>query len=178
VLMIAVGGGGAWAYQAGLLDPWLPGLAKRQVLAESTPPQDSSMAGDTTAALVANDSLEAGDSAFARPVPPPVVEAPEPESPSTRQAQRPPPTNRSRPAEREPEPVPPQVGFLRVLAEPYGDVFVDDRFVGTVPVVDYELSPGKHAVKITRDGCRDIVDTVTVAAGQRAVVNRVFRCES
>jgi len=69
------------------------------------------------------------------------------------------------------------LGSLRVGSNLYGSVYVDDVYVGVTPM-DHDLPPGSHVVKITRDGCQDIVETVNISLGQRSIVNKIFRCGS
>jgi hypothetical protein len=45
-------------------------------------------------------------------------------------------------------------------------VFVDGREVGQTPVVEFDVSPGLHTVRVERPGFRTVTERVTVTAGQ------------
>jgi hypothetical protein len=71
-----------------------------------------------------------------------------------------------RPGFRPPAPPPPVQGFLTINTEPPSTVFVDGREVGQTPVVEFDVSPGPHTVRVERPGFRTVTERVTVTAGQ------------
>jgi serine/threonine protein kinase len=73
-----------------------------------------------------------------------------------------------------PVPPPPTVGFLTVNAVPYGTVSIDGVEVGDTPLVGHELPPGPHVVRITREGFRPEVSTVTITLGNEVRLSRTL----
>jgi serine/threonine-protein kinase len=71
-------------------------------------------------------------------------------------------------------PVPAKVGYVTVNAVPYGTVSIDGVEVGDTPVVGHELPPGQHTVRITREGFRPEVATVTITAGNEVRLSRTL----
>jgi hypothetical protein len=66
------------------------------------------------------------------------------------------------------------VGYLTVNAVPYGSVSIDSVEVGDTPIVGRELPPGQHSVRITREGYRPEVVTVTITAGNEVRLSRTL----
>jgi hypothetical protein len=66
------------------------------------------------------------------------------------------------------------VGFLTVNAVPYGTVSIDGVEVGDTPLVGHELPPGPHVVRITREGFRPEVSTVTITLGNEVRLSRTL----
>lgn len=64
-----------------------------------------------------------------------------------------------------PPPALPAFGFLTINSDPFGTVYVDGVEVGDVPVVNQQLTPGRHIVEIRREGFHTAVDTIDVVAG-------------
>ncbi len=64
---------------------------------------------------------------------------------------------------------PPQVdpGRLSVNATPWGNVFLDGRAVGQTPLVDLELPPGRHRLRIVRPGFEPYEQDLEIASGDR-----------
>jgi predicted Ser/Thr protein kinase len=67
-----------------------------------------------------------------------------------------------------PQPEQPQVGSITISAEPFASLFVDDVFINETPVFAHSLSPGRHVIRISRPGCQEKIDTLTVEAGREA----------
>jgi serine/threonine-protein kinase len=66
-----------------------------------------------------------------------------------------------------PPPVPPPAaaqGFITVDADPAGTVFIDGREVGSTPVVEHGVSPGRHTIRVDRAGFKSKSETVDVSA--------------
>ncbi len=55
-------------------------------------------------------------------------------------------------------------GFITVDADPAGTVFIDGREVGSTPVVEYGVSPGRHTIRVDRAGFKSKSETVDVSA--------------
>ncbi len=175
VLLLGGGAGGVWAWQEGMLDRWLPpGQVEQQLSSASPSPVGAQpVSSDTTAGSVEGDGQPDSSVTTTPPNPAPV----QAQTPPPQPVRQDPAVERGptpRPVQPEPDPVP-QFGSLRVGSDLYGSVYVDNVYVGLTPV-DHNLPPGNHEVKITRDGCQDIVETVTISLGRRSIVNKVFRC--
>ncbi|MCZ6761261.1 MAG: protein kinase [Gemmatimonadetes bacterium] len=69
-----------------------------------------------------------------------------------------PPRQQPRPQQR----AAPTTGFITISATPFGTASVDGIEIGDTPVVRYEVSPGRHIVRIEREGFQTAVDTVNV----------------
>ncbi|HEY3220150.1 MAG TPA: protein kinase [Gemmatimonadales bacterium] len=105
------------------------------------------------------------------PAPPPVAASVE----TVRVATPPPPTaprrggdtRRQAPPPANPPPAPPAAaaqGFITVNSIPPGEVFIDGRDVGPTPVVEFSVSPGRHAIRVERPGYKTRSETVDVQA--------------
>jgi hypothetical protein len=55
-------------------------------------------------------------------------------------------------------------GHLTIDAEPFGEVYIDNVDVGQTPVIEYEVKPGSHAVRIERPGFKTVNVSVAVDA--------------
>jgi serine/threonine-protein kinase len=115
---------------------------------------------------IAGMGAPAGDPAAAAATPPddepaPVIEAPVPAAPGEPEPERPPD---AAPAER---PAPPEpTGQLTVAVEPWAEVFVDGRAVGTTPLgAPLALSAGAHSVMLRNPEFPEHVARVVVPAG-------------
>jgi hypothetical protein len=56
-------------------------------------------------------------------------------------------------------------GFITVNANPYGKVYIDGVDIGDTPVVKSAVTPGKHTIRVQREGYKPASETVTVDAG-------------
>ncbi|HET7790107.1 MAG TPA: protein kinase [Gemmatimonadales bacterium] len=56
-------------------------------------------------------------------------------------------------------------GFISVNADPYGEVIVDGVDHGATPLIGFALAPGKHTIKVQREGYKTVTETVQVDAG-------------
>jgi serine/threonine-protein kinase len=71
----------------------------------------------------------------------------------------------------------PTTGRITIDAEPWGRVYIDGVHIDDTPVGNHELAAGLHVIRIERDGCQSIVDTVTVSPGNTPVrVKKFFVC--
>lgn len=57
-------------------------------------------------------------------------------------------------------------GKLTVNANPWGQVFVDDRLIGNTPRANIELSAGTHTLRVSRQGFESVTRSVTIKAGE------------
>jgi serine/threonine-protein kinase len=75
------------------------------------------------------------------------------------------PPRRERPRQAAPPPVPAVAqGFITVNSDPPGTVFIDNRDVGSTPVVEYTVPAGRHAIRVERPGFKSRSETVDVGA--------------
>ncbi|HYK82348.1 MAG TPA: protein kinase [Gemmatimonadales bacterium] len=56
-------------------------------------------------------------------------------------------------------------GFITVNANPYGEAYIDGVDAGPTPVVRWPVKPGRHTIRIQREGYKTISDAVQVDAG-------------
>jgi hypothetical protein len=76
-----------------------------------------------------------------------------------------------------PDPAPvPAVGYVTVNADPYGTVSIDGVDIGDTPVVRHGLAPGRHLIRISREGCRPIEENVAITAGNTERLNKTLVC--
>jgi hypothetical protein len=71
---------------------------------------------------------------------------------------------RAKPQAAPPPPAPAPRGLLTIDAEPFGEVYIDDVDVGQTPVIEYQVKPGSHKVRIERAGFKTVTDNVLVNA--------------
>ncbi|MGH7567795.1 MAG: protein kinase domain-containing protein [Gemmatimonadales bacterium] len=57
-------------------------------------------------------------------------------------------------------------GFVVVNATPWAELYVDGRLVGNTPMVNLELPPGTHQLRLVRDGFEPYERLVLVTSGQ------------
>jgi PEGA domain len=60
-----------------------------------------------------------------------------------------------------------QPALVSVSSWPWGSVSVDGKPVGDTPLLDLQVSPGTHELRIERPGFEPVERIVTVTAGQR-----------
>jgi serine/threonine-protein kinase len=67
-----------------------------------------------------------------------------------------------------PPPVPPPAaaaqGTITIVADPYGQVFIDGTDMGQSPVIDAPVPVGRHTIRIERAGYKTLNETVQVTA--------------
>jgi len=64
-----------------------------------------------------------------------------------------------------PAPVEQAQGFITVNANPYGEVYIDGVDAGPTPVVRWPVKPGRHTIRVQREGYKTASDVVQVDAG-------------
>nr|VFK08373.1 MAG: Formylglycine-generating enzyme, required for sulfatase activity, contains SUMF1/FGE domain [Candidatus Kentron sp. LPFa]VFK25027.1 MAG: Formylglycine-generating enzyme, required for sulfatase activity, contains SUMF1/FGE domain [Candidatus Kentron sp. LPFa] len=57
---------------------------------------------------------------------------------------------------------------------PEGKLYIDQEFVGASSPLPYPLSPGKHRIKVTKDGDRSLETVIHVAAGEKHRLHALF----
>jgi len=65
-------------------------------------------------------------------------------------------------------------GAVSVNAQPWGQVYIDDRFVGTTPMIGVTVAAGRHRVRVTHDGFAPATRTVLVPAGGRVRITDII----
>ncbi len=65
----------------------------------------------------------------------------------------------------------PATGTIKFIVSEDVDVFVGGQFVSPSRRRNYTIAPGKHLVKLVKDGFVPIENTVTVTAGKASVIN-------
>ena len=67
-------------------------------------------------------------------------------------------------------------GALSLTSSPsYAEIYVDGIFRGVTPAVVEQLAPGRHYVRLVRDGYRSYGDLATVVAGRELAVNGTMK---
>jgi serine/threonine protein kinase len=122
---------------------------------------------------------EAPPQASLPPAPPPIAVPVE----TVRVASNPPPAprrgtdNRRRAA---PPPAPPPApavagGLVSVNSNPPGELFIDGRDLGSVPVIEEPVSAGRHTIRVERAGFKTKTETIDVPAN--TTVRRTYVLE-
>ena len=142
VALLAVGGGvGYWLTRPGPVSPTEPAI--------DTTATETAPAGPVAQVELPPDTT------------PPATREPEP--------QRQEPPRRQEPVVRQPAvttPALPTTGLLLIDAQPFGTVIVDDVELGDTPLINHEVSAGRHIIRVVREGYEPVIDTVSVTAGQ------------
>lgn len=100
------------------------------------------------------------------PAPAPAAAA---ESPATRTSPTAPPATAATTAPVATVPTAPvaqQPARLSINAVPWGQVYVDDVFIGNTPRVNVDLAPGERRIRVVRDGYEPFASTITVSPGE------------
>lgn len=58
------------------------------------------------------------------------------------------------------------VGVLRLAANPWAEVFVDGKKVGTTPLVSYKLAAGSHRLKLVNPDCSPVNRVIKIEPGR------------
>jgi serine/threonine protein kinase len=69
-----------------------------------------------------------------------------------------------------------RVGWITIDTDPYGQVFIDDVAIDDTPVFEFEIEVGEHVIRVVNDRCQQLVDTVTVVAGDVMRVIKALIC--
>jgi serine/threonine-protein kinase len=175
-LLVAVSGGAAWLGISSI--PAAP-ASREPVVSAPAPPAPASASRDTFVAATPD------------PLPPPSA-TPEPvraAPPAPVRTTRPPVTSRAPVVKRSappPPPAPPPVrvdqpslepGLLSVNAIPWGSVYLDGQPIGNTPQIDRTVAPGRHRLRVERDGYRPYDRMVDMASGQRLRITDIALVE-
>jgi hypothetical protein len=95
-----------------------------------------------------------------------VAPAPEPVPPAPARAGPAPQISRRARPERERAP-----GFLNVSADPWAEVVIDGRKVGTTPLRSVRLSPGSHQVRLTHPARRPVQKAIVISSGHTELLD-------
>ena len=60
-------------------------------------------------------------------------------------------------------------------APPFAEVIVDGRFMGTTPVKDKELAPGRHKLQITHRSFPPVDTVIVLGPGEKSLRFRLFK---
>jgi serine/threonine-protein kinase len=66
-------------------------------------------------------------------------------------------------------------GFISVNSNPPGTLFIDGRDMGSVPVIEEPVSPGRHTIRVERAGFKTKTETIDVPAN--TTVRRTYVLE-
>ena len=168
--LVVVGGGtGYWAWQGGYLEQleFLPSPDASTVAPGQQP--DSATAADSISAVAAAAALAARDSAQRDSIARLTARNEELAAEQDRAARQ-----RTPPRQTRPQPVPqPQYGAITVdVVGDFGTVYIDGVKISTTPILRHRVTAGRHVIQISKQGCRNQIDTVMVAVGE-TVVRRV-----
>ena len=68
-------------------------------------------------------------------------------------------------------------GLLSVNAIPWGSVYLDGQPIGNTPQIDRTVAPGRHRLRVERDGYRPYDRMIDVAPGQRLRITDIALAE-
>ncbi|HYS00258.1 MAG TPA: protein kinase [Gemmatimonadales bacterium] len=68
-------------------------------------------------------------------------------------------------------------GLLSVNAIPWGSVYLDGQPIGNTPQIDRTVGPGRHRLRVERDGYRPYDRMIDVAPGQRLRITDIALVE-
>jgi len=73
---------------------------------------------------------------------------------------------------------PPIRSYLTVTTRPWTEVFLDGRWVRHTPMMNYEVTPGAHTIRLVNEeaGVDDTIE-IAVEAGERLFVRRIYEEE-
>ena len=170
-LLVALGGGAAWLGISSI--PASP--AGREPIASAPAPAPSAPSVPPSAS---DDTFEP-----AAPDPAP----PSSPTPAPVRTTRPAVTTRA-PVVKRPAPPPPppparvdqrnlEPGLLSVNAIPWGSVYLDGQPIGNTPQIDRTVAPGRHRLRVEREGYRPYDRVIDVASGQRLRITDIALVE-
>jgi len=164
-LLVALGGGAAWLGISSI--PASP--ASREPVASA--PAPASASSDT----FAPPRLEAAPPPSPTPPPPPARPTRPTvttRAPVVQRRAAPPPSAPSPVEQRYVEP-----GLLSVNAIPWGSVYLDGQAIGNTPQIDRTVGPGRHRLRVEREGYRPYDRMIDVASGQRLRITDIALVE-
>ena len=128
--------------------------------------------------LALGNKSEAPPQATQPPAPPPVVPI-SLDTVSVATQPAPPPPRRTPDTRRAPPAAPPPAaaaqGFVSINSNPPGNLFIDGRDLGPVPVIEQPLSVGRHTIRVERPGFKTKTEVIDVPANN--TVRRTYVLE-
>ena len=114
------------------------------------------------------------------PAAPPVTAPAETLRVATQPPPPPPPPRRGDPRRTAPPPAPPTApgraqGFVSINSNPPGNLFIDGRDLGPVPVIEEPVSAGRHTIRVERPGFKTKTEVIDVPANN--TIRRTFVLE-
>jgi len=170
-LLVVLGGGAAWLGISSI--PASPAnrapVANAPAPAASVPPASPSATSDTW--VPPRPDPVPPPSSKPPPMPPtrPTVTA---RAPVVQRPASPPPPPPSRPEQSYVEP-----GLLSVNAIPWGSVYLDGQAIGNTPQIDRTVAPGRHRLRVEREGYRPYDRMIDIAPGQRLRITDIALVE-
>ena len=94
---------------------------------------------------------------------------------ATKPAETPPAPRRTTPPVTRPRPAAPAAASakLSLSTQPPGTLFIDDRQIRSTPIINLEITPGRHRVQVKRDGFASFDTVFTAAPGQEIKWTRI-----
>jgi hypothetical protein len=77
-----------------------------------------------------------------------------------------PPVITTRPASRRPDP-----GYVQIFVDPWAKVIIDGKSVGTTPVRNIALSPGRHHIKLSHPKRQTVEKSIRISSGKTELVD-------
>jgi hypothetical protein len=114
------------------------------------------------------------------PAAPPVTAPAETLRVATQPPPPPPPPRRGDTRRTAPPPAPPTApaaaqGFISINSNPPGNLFIDGRDLGPVPVIEEPVSAGRHTIRVERPGFKTKTEVIEVRANN--TIRRTFVLE-
>jgi Protein kinase domain/PEGA domain len=173
-LLVVLGGGAAWLGISSIPAAPVSRVPVARAPAPALPPPSPSRSRDT----FVNPTTDSLPSRSSPPEPvrttrPPVTPRPQVVK---RSAPPPPPSftpsTPSRVDQRYLEP-----GLLSVNAIPWGSVYLDGQPIGNTPQIDRTVAPGRHRLRVEREGYRPYDRMIDLASGQRLRITDIALVE-
>jgi len=158
-LLVALGGGAAWLGISSI--PASP--ASREPVASAPAPAGASR--DTFVAAIPD------------PMPPPSSTPAPVRTPRPTVAPRAPVVKRPAPPSARVDQPSLEPGLLSVNAIPWGSVYLDGQPIGNTPQIDRTVAPGRHRLRVEREGYRPYDRVIDVASGQRLRITDIALVE-
>ncbi|UCG85092.1 MAG: protein kinase [Gemmatimonadota bacterium] len=165
-VVIIGGAGGGWYYFYGQGDGAGSVPAAGEPIVAVAGLDSQSVAPATAESIAVDTALTVAES-------PPASEDREeqPQEPSVERVATPPAANNERSGTQRPvqnptpqRPAEPQVGWLTVNSNPFGNIWIDNVFIQETPLFRHQLAPGKYVLEIRREGYQTVVDTISITA--------------
>ena len=171
-LLVVLGGGAAWLGISSI--PASPAGRARAPVASAPAPRPQ-------VAAPPSESRDTVAPPARDPVRPPSATPPPVRATRPTLTQRPPVAQRGTPPSPVARPVVDQrlvePGLLSVNAIPWGSVSLDGQPIGNTPQIDRTVAPGRHRLRVERDGYRPYDRVIDLAPGQRLRITDIALVE-